>query len=160
MKLNLALAFTVFVASTSAFATVWNCPVKDPAKPPNWPDERVTAEFDNTDLKTITLVHQIPNADGTFREKEELLFSPVAGIRGGVPVAYCESDDGHVALQFGMVNMESKCATADGQHPLDFRADLHSDQDGSIYIFIFEQNGDDVVRSFGVSACRETAAAS
>jgi hypothetical protein len=152
--MKLLSALLILCVSSSAFADVWNCTVKDPTKPASWPDERVTAEFDEFDLQTINYIHQIPNGDGTFKEQLELIYSVPQRIRGGFAVAYCASNDGHVSLQYGMVNMLSKCATADKQLPLTFRADLRTKQDGSLWALIQDLQGDNISRSISISPCQ------
>ncbi len=153
MKQTIAV-LSLILMSSSAFANIWNCSVKNTGNPSTWPMERIVADFNPT-LNEVAYIHQIPNSDGTFHEKSEPLYSKSNYIRGGIQIAFCDSDQGHIALDLGMVNWTSKCSTTDQQNPLLFKIDMSSDRDGSLEVQVLDlHGGNDINRTIAISPCK------
>ncbi len=138
--------FCVVTLSLFAFnvlASTWNCDAINPAKPVNWPKDRVVVDFDSK-INSIMLVQQIPNENGTFSEELEKIFSKIDEIRGGFKVAFCESDVVQVSETYGLVNISSNCLVEKTQDPLRFIADFRKDQDG-YFLAQIQENGGNVI---------------
>jgi len=148
--MNKMLVVGLFFMSGVASAQALRCDVLNSNKPADWPKEYISVEL-NQYVEALSFVHQIPNPDGSFREKFEKLYGGT--IRGGVEVTYCNPDNNEYLDSLGKINLSSTCSTTGTGARLSFRASLSTFAEGQIKVIITAADGSNIQRVIQTSAC-------
>lgn len=142
--------------STTTLAATWNCPVKDSTNPPTWPKEYVSIVTTQTEkqISTISYVSKIPNSDGTFTDKSQVIFSMIDSIRGGYKVDYCNPNENEFRDYSSTYSLYSNC----GVDPQAFFSSKFTFKDGGdINFTVLLKDGTEVNRDIGFSTCTRQA---